>query len=261
MFFSVSWISGRFNVAFRLETGVFSQKKRQQERKSDMKIKALPEEERPMEKGLYLGMEQLSNAELIALLLNSGTKEKSAIAVAEEILSLGAGISGLRDLSAQELMHVAGVGKGKAARILAALELGKRIAARPEGRPVNVNSPDDIAGLFMEELRGLKKETFRALFLNAKGDIISAETISVGELTSTLVHPREVFHAAVKKSAAAVVFIHNHPSGDPSPSREDIETTRRLTDCGRLLGIRVLDHLIIGDGRYVSMQASGAVDF
>lgn len=225
-----------------------------------MKIKGLPAEERPMEKGLYYGMNQLSNAELIALLLNSGTKEKSAIALAEDVIGMGCGISGLREVSAQELMEIRGIGKGKAARILAAMELGKRISARPEGRPVNVNSPDDIAGIFMEEMRNLKKETFRALFLNAKGDITAVETISVGELTSTLVHPREVFHAAVKKSAAAVILVHNHPSGDPTPSDEDIETTRRLMECGRILGIRVLDHLIIGNGKYVSIHASGVMD-
>ena len=109
----------------------------------------------------------------------------------------------------------------------------------------------------MEELRYLKQETFRILLLNAKGDIISIETISAGELTSTLVHPREVFRPAVKKSAAAMVLVHNHPSGDPQPSSEDVETTFRLQECGRLMGIRVLDHLVIGDGTYISMVSEG----
>ena len=111
----------------------------------------------------------------------------------------------------------------------------------------------------MEEMRRLKKETFKALLLSSKGGVISVETISVGELNSTLVHPREVFSAAVKKSAAAIVFIHNHPSGDPRPSAEDFATTKRLADCGELLGIRVVDHLVIGDGRYVSMRAMGKI--
>ncbi len=222
-----------------------------------MKIKSLPAEERPMEKGLYQGMERLSNTELLALIINSGTKEQSAIALAEEVIGQGAGIFRLREMTPQELMEIRGIGKGKAARILAALELGKRAAARPMGKPVNVGSPDSIAALFMEELRYLKQETFRILLLNAKGDVISTETISAGELTSTLVHPREVFRPAVKKSAAAVVLIHNHPSGDPQPSREDVETTFRLKECGRLMGIRVLDHLVIGDGAYVSMMTEG----
>ena len=123
----------------------------------------------------------------------------------------------------------------------------------------NKLTDEDIAELFMEEMRRLKKETFKALLLSSKGGVISVETISVGELNSTLVHPREVFSAAVKKSAAAIVFIHNHPSGDPRPSAEDFATTKRLADCGELLGIRVVDHLVIGDGRYVSMRAMGKI--
>jgi len=222
-----------------------------------MKIKALPAEERPMEKGLFRGMEHLSNTELLALIINSGTKEQSAIALAEEVIGQGEGIFRLREMSAQELMAIRGIGRGKAARILAALEFGKRAAAKPAGRPVNVSSPEEIAALFMEELRYLKKETFHTLLLNAKGDIISSEMISEGELTSTLVHPREVFRPAVKKSAAAVVLMHNHPSGDPLPSEEDVDTTLRLQQCGRLMGIRVLDHVVIGDGTYVSMVKEG----
>lgn len=222
-----------------------------------MKIKALPEEERPMEKGLYLGMECLSNTELLALLINSGTREKSAIALAQEVIGQGEGIFRLRELSPQELMAIPGIGRGKAARILAALELGKRVSARPAGNPVNVADPDEVAALFMEELRYLKQETFRIVLLNAKGSLISVETISVGELTTTVVHPREVFRPAVKKSAAAVILIHNHPSGDPNPSREDVNLTFRLQECGRMMGIRVLDHLVMGDGTYVSMRGAG----
>ena len=225
-----------------------------------MKIKLLPAEERPMEKGLFQGMERLSNTELLALIINSGTKEQSAIALAEEVIGQGDGIFRLRDMTPQELMEIHGIGKGKAARILAALELGKRASARPFGNPVNVDSADSIAALFMEDLRYLKQETFRILLLNAKGGVISIDTISAGELTSTLVHPREVFRPAVKKSAAAVVLVHNHPSGDPQPSQEDVEVTFRLQECGRLMGIRVLDHLIIGDGIYVSMLSEGLMN-
>lgn len=224
-----------------------------------MKIKALPAEERPMEKGLFQGMERLSNAELLALIINSGTKEKSAIALAEDVIGIGEGLFHLHEMSPQELMEIHGIGKGKAARILAALELGKRVSSRPAANPVNVNSPEDIASLFMEEMRSLKQETFRCLLLNAKGDMISAENISVGELTSTLVHPREVFRPAIRKSAAAVILLHNHPSGDPKPSQEDLDTTVRLMECGRLMGIRVLDHLVIGDGTYVSMRELGVM--
>lgn len=224
-----------------------------------MKIKALPKEERPMEKGLFQGIENLSNTELLALIINTGTREKSALSLAQEVISYSRGIFYLREMTYEELMKIKGIGKGKAARILAAMELGKRVASKPSGSPVNISDSDEIASLFMEEMRYCKKEIFKTLLLNSKGDILSIETVSVGELTSTLVHPREVFLPAVKKSAAAIVLIHNHPSGDPTPSKEDIDTTCRLMECGRLLGIRVLDHLVIGDGRYVSI--SGLVDF
>lgn len=211
-----------------------------------MKIKSLPKDERPVEKAMLAGVESLSNAELLAVILGSGTKEKSAIGLAE-----------LADCTAQELTNICGIGQFKAARILASVELGKRIATRPRTRRMSAGDAEQVAALFMEDMRYSKRETFKALLLNAKGEIISIETVSVGELTSTLVHPREVFHQAVKKSAAAILFVHNHPSGDPTPSEEDIRTTKMLIDCGNLLRIKVVDHLVIGDGRYVSMQGMG----
>ncbi len=222
-----------------------------------MKIKALPSEERPMEKGVYFGVESLSNTELLALIINTGTQEKSAINLAQEVIGCSGGVFGLRELTVEELTAVKGIGKSKAIRIMASLELGKRMAAKPTDKPSNINHADQVAAMFMEELRYCKKENFKALLLNAKGDILSVDTVSVGELTSTLVHPREVFCNAVKKSAAAVILVHNHPSGDPTPSKEDIETTLRLKQCGEMLGINVLDHLIIGDGRYISIKGMG----
>lgn len=225
-----------------------------------MKIKYLPEEERPVEKSLSMGIESLTNGELLALLINSGTREKSAMALAEEVLAKNkSGISYLRETSPEELMTIRGIGSSKAARIMAAVELGKRIASKPAKKGVRIESDEDVAELFMEELRCKKKEIFKALLLDSKGRVISAETVSVGELTSTLVHPREVFSQAVKKSAAAVVFVHNHPSGDPSPSREDFATTERLVACGNLLGIKVLDHIVVGDGKYISIKAMGKI--
>lgn len=225
-----------------------------------MKIKALPEYERPMEKCLSIGVERLSNSELIALLINSGTREKSAVALAEEILAQDrSGIGYLRESSVQELMNIKGIGSSKAARIMAAVELGKRIASKPVQKGMKIQDDEDVAKLFMEEMRGLKKEVFKAVLLDSKGGVISVETVSVGELGSTIVHPREVFSQAVKKSAAAIVFVHNHPSGEPRPSGEDIATTNRLIECGELLGIRVVDHLVIGDGRYMSLRAMGKI--
>ena len=225
-----------------------------------MKIKLLPEEERPVEKCLSHGISSLANRELLALLINSGTKDKSAMEVAEEVLAKDkAGISFLREASVEELISIDGIGKTKATRIVAAVELGKRVASKTICSGMHVQDDKDVASLFMEKLRYQKKEFFEVLLLNSKGAVISIETISVGELNSTIVHPREVFASAVKKSAAAIIFIHNHPSGDPTPSEDDFVTTSRLVECGRLLGIRVADHLVIGDGKYVSMRAIGKI--
>ena len=225
-----------------------------------MKIKFLPEEERPIEKSISYGIDSLSNRELIALLLNSGTRQKSAMEVAEEVLAIDeTGIGYLREISMEELVSIKGVGVSKATRLLAAVELGKRIAQKPVYSGISIESDKDVADLFMEDLRFQKKEHFKAVLLTAKGKVISIETISVGELNSAIVHPREAFSKAVKKSAAAIVFVHNHPSGDATPSEEDLLTTARLVECGNLLGIKVADHLIIGDGRYTSMRAIGKI--
>ena len=223
-----------------------------------MKIKALPRNERPVEKTVSKGVSALSNSELLAILLGSGTREKSAIGLAEDVISKDIeGISYLAESSVQELMSINGIGQSKAARIMAAVELGKRIATAPRTKRMGVESSENIARMFIEDMRYEKRELFKALLLNPRGEIISVETISVGELTSTLVHPREVFNQAVKKSAAGIVFVHNHPSGNPEPSGEDIKTTERLSACGRLLGIVVIDHIIIADGQYCSMQRLG----
>jgi len=225
-----------------------------------MKIKSLPQSERPVEKSMSQGIGRLSNPELLAILLGTGTREKSAIGLAEDIIAADRrGISYLAESSVEELMKINGVGQFKAARVMAAVELGKRISTSPRSKRVHVKSTDEIARLFLDDMRYENREVFKALLLNPKSEIICIETVSVGELTSTLIHPREVFSQAVKRSAAGVVFVHNHPSGDPTPSQEDIETTERLEACGTLLGIKVIDHIIIGDGRYVSLKSSGYI--
>ncbi len=225
-----------------------------------MQIKFLPENERPVEKAMRQGIGILSNSELIALILHTGTRNKSAIGLGEDVLSsFSDGISGLGGCSMEDLLHIDGIGPSKACSLMAAVELGKRIAsAMPKERTV-IHGSEDVARLVMEEMRYLKKEHFRCVLVNAKGEIITVDDVSVGELSSTVIHPREVFQAAVRKSASAVIFIHNHPSGDPTPSREDIQTTERLIDAGRLLGIRVLDHVIIGNGRFESLGAMGLI--
>lgn len=223
-----------------------------------MKIKSLPRDERPVEKSISRGISSLSNSELIAVLIGSGSSEKSAIGLAEDIIAFAdGGIAGLAQYSPEELMSLKGIGSFKAARIMAAVELGKRISTAPRTKRVCISGSEEVAKLFIEDMRYEKREIFKALLLNPRGEIMAIETVSVGELTSTLVHPREVFNMAVKRSAAGIVFVHNHPSGDPSPSEADIDTTQRLQACGKILGINVIDHIIIGDGKYSSLQSLG----
>lgn len=226
-----------------------------------MTIKSLPIEERPIEKAVSHGIKALSNTELLALILHTGSRGKSALHLAEEVLSKDTkGLTYLGEADLDELLELTGIGTAKACTILAAVELGKRISQSPRDSKVSINSTQAVANLFMEDMRYLKKEYFKTCMVNTKGEVIYIDNVSVGELSSTLVHPREVYTAAIKKSAAGVIFVHNHPSGDPTPSQEDIVTTERLRDSGDLLGIRVLDHIIIGDGEYSSLKAMGIID-
>lgn len=225
-----------------------------------MKIKEIPKGERPKEKCVLEGVKSLSNAELLALLINTGTRDLSAIDIASKILCLDEqGITYLNEVSIEELLSVDGIGEAKATRIMAALELGKRISTKPKERLSYVEDDVSVSNLFMEEIRYLNQETFRALLLDSKGGVISKETISIGELGSTAAGPREAFAMAIKRGAASVIFVHNHPSGDPTPSRQDIETTKRLVECGKILGIKVLDHIIIGDGSHTSLRNIGVI--
>jgi len=226
-----------------------------------MSIKHLPEEERPIEKALHRGIETLSNGELLALILKTGNSNQSAMGLAENIMKvLDGGLSGLLNATPQELMGMKGIGKSKACALSAVGELAKRIYLKPIREKYLVDCAQDVAGFFMEELRYEKKEHFRILMLNAKGAVIGAEGISIGGLTSTAVHPREVFSPAIRKNASTIVLVHNHPSGDPTPSSEDVALTKRIQGAGKLIGIKVLDHVIIGDGRYVSLLGEGYIE-
>lgn len=223
-----------------------------------MNIRELPDSERPREKLLKEGKEKLSNTEILSILVGSGTKERSAMEVASEIISLDrTGIKFLSDCRPEELSKVKGIGKARACEILAAVELGKRIASIPAEEKDVIKSSSNIADIFMERMRYYKKEHFLSIMINAKGQIIEETEVSIGDLCSSTTHPREVFVDAVRRSAGSVIFVHNHPSGDPTPSEMDIATNRRLMEAGEILGIPVLDHIIIGDGKYVSMRAAG----
>ena len=221
-----------------------------------MLIKSLPEEERPQEKALRNGVGALSDAELIALIIRTGRHSASSISLAEDILSIcDEGLFSMGTFDTDDLLSISGIGPGKACTLMAAVELGKRIAASRKTEKYMADDPDSIAEMFMEDLRYERKEYFKSVIVNTKSEIVSVDNISVGEMTKTIVHPREVFSKAIKKGAYGIIFVHNHPSGDPTPSEEDIRTTARLVEGGDILGIKVLDHVIIGDGRYESLRA------
>jgi DNA repair protein RadC len=220
-------------------------------------IRDVPSEERPRERMLQYGAAALNHSELLAILLRTGTIAESAIHVAQRIIRESGGLRHLASMSVEELIRIKGIGAAKALQIKAGLELGKRVAKSSFGERLIIRSPEDVSSFMMEELRYELKEKFVTIFLNTKNHIISHEVLSIGSLNSTVVHPREVFRAAIQKSSSAIICVHNHPSGDPTPSSDDIEMTRRLKEAGAIVGIDVLDHVIIGDQTFVSLKEQG----
>jgi DNA repair protein RadC len=224
-------------------------------------IKEWPEDERPRERLMKLGADALSEAQLLAIVLSTGdaSSRRSALDLAMHLVHTFGGLRALDAASTAELRQMKGIGPAKATTIKAALELGKRLSGEPARRNFKVNSPQDLVNYFQPRLQHLRKEVFKAVLLNTKHQVLKDVTVSEGSLSASLVHPREAFLPAIKESAAAVIFLHNHPSGDPTPSTEDRELTRRLAEVGQLVGINVLDHIIIGSGTpgYISFRDAG----
>ncbi|WP_269412072.1 RadC family protein [Lentibacillus daqui] len=220
-------------------------------------IKDVPREDRPRERLLKLGPGQLSNQELCAILLGSGTREESVMVLAQRLISHFEGLHLLKEATIEELTTIKGIGPAKGVLLLAAFELGKRMNQYTPNDRYVIRTPKDGADYIMEEMRGLNQEHFVVLFLNTKNQIIHRQTIFIGSLNASIVHPREIFREAVKRSAASIICAHNHPSGDPSPSQEDIHVTRRLVESGKMIGIELLDHLVIGDRKFASLKEKG----
>lgn len=220
-------------------------------------LRDVPKEERPRERMLQYGAKALSNAELLAILLRTGTVSETAVSLAQRLLRECGSLRQLAELSLDQFLRIKGIGTTKALQVMAGIELGRRISRSAAGERAQIRSPRDAAAYLMEDLRYLKKEHFVCLFLNTKNQVIGEETLSIGSLNASIVHPREVFLAAIRRSSAAIICAHNHPSGDPTPSADDIEITRRLKEAGQIIGIEVLDHLIIGDGNFVSLKEKG----
>jgi DNA repair protein RadC len=222
-------------------------------------IKDWPEGERPREKLLKDGAHSLTVAQLLAIILRTGDGGKSALDLAIEILNTFEELRKIEMASFTEFSSIKGMGKAKITQLKAAFELGRRLAEEPFIRGSAFSSGHDVYSYYHGRLKNLKKEVFYCLMLDAKNRILKDYRISEGTLTNSLIHPREAFKDAIKESAASVIFVHNHPSGDPGPSREDILITERLVTVGDLIGIRVLDHIIVGDGKYMSMREKGYI--
>lgn len=223
-------------------------------------IKEWPESDRPREKLLEKGPDALSNAELLAIILRTGDAStgQSALDYGRVLMTrFEDSLRRLEEASVQEICTLKGIGPAKAAQIKAALEIGKRFAQEELKRGEPFRSSSEVFNHYREHLGGLKKEEFHVLLLDAKNRKIKDVRVSEGSLTSSLVHPREVFNPVIRESAAAVILVHNHPSGDPSPSQEDLHITRRLREIGEVMGVRVLDHVIVGKGKYVSFVDDG----
>ncbi|MBN2853809.1 MAG: DNA repair protein RadC [Clostridia bacterium] len=227
--------------------------------KERLTIKQLPEMDRPYEKMEKMGCQVLSDAELLAIIIKTGYRNETSVDLARKLLH-DEGLEYIKKVTLEQLKKQKGIGRVKALQLIALRELSVRMAALQFKENGNfISSPEDVSGYLMERMRYLKKEIFKLLILDNKNKILKEESISVGSLDQTIVHPREVFYEAIRHMAKSVILVHNHPSGDPKPSQNDIETTDRLVECGNLIGIKVLDHIIIGNGMTYSFKNHGLI--
>ncbi|HOX36927.1 MAG TPA: DNA repair protein RadC [Candidatus Brocadiia bacterium] len=222
-------------------------------------MKEIPEDERPRERLLKCGADALSEAELLAIIIRDGTPEMSAVGLAHALLARFGSLRNLSRAGAPEITKVKGIGKAKAAQILAALAVGRRASSETARTGDLFDSPERVFDYFRAGFRDLKQETFHVVLLDTKHRLLKTSRIFAGTLNLSTVHPREIFNEAIRESAAAVIFVHNHPSGDPTPSREDIALTKRLKEVGELVGIKALDHVIIGGDGFTSLASLGIV--
>jgi DNA repair protein RadC len=222
-----------------------------------LSVREWPESERPSEKLAQYGASALSTAELLAIILRTGTPREDVVALAQRLLVQKGGLLGLADTSMTELAAEHGLGLAKGAQLKAALELGKRLLQDPRAARAQVRSPKDVADLVMWEMGLLQQEVLRTILLNTKNHVIASPVIYQGSLNTSVIRVGELFREAVKHNCAAMVVVHNHPSGDPTPSPEDVAVTREIVAAGKLLDIEVLDHLVIGHQRFVSLKERG----
>lgn len=228
--------------------------------KDNLRIMDIPESERPKEKLLTYGAETLNNSELLAIILKTGTRTENVISLSERLLKELDGLDGILDANVSDITKIKGIKDGKASQILALAELFKRFKTIRSGkRNIKISSPIDLFGYLEGEMSCLNQEVLKVILLNTKNCIIGVKDIFIGSLNNSIVHPREVFKAAIKKSSASIIICHNHPSGDPTPSSEDIKITLRIKECGSIIGIQLLDHIIIGNNKYISLKEEGLI--
>lgn len=220
-------------------------------------IRDLPQDQRPRERLIHAGSRALANAELLAIILRTGSGGESVVRLAERLLAHFGGLPGLGKATIAELCEVKGIGPAKAVEIKAALELGRRLLiASPEERP-QVTTPADAANLLMSEMMFLEQEHLRLVLLDTRNRVLKTPTIYIGNINTSVIRVGELFRAAIKENSAAFIMLHNHPSGDPSPSSQDISVTRQVVSAGKLLHIELLDHIIIGRQKWVSLKERG----
>lgn len=227
---------------------------------NDLKITDIPIEERPIEKLIALGPEVLSNTELLAVILRCGVKGENILTLSKRILTELDGLDGIKDVSYAQITKIKGIKKVKGAQILALSELFNRFnTLRTNIDKISIKTPKDISIMLINEMSSLNQEVLKLIVLNTKNKIIKVRDIFKGSLNSSIVHPREIYSEAIKSGGASIIICHNHPSGDPSPSKEDINITLRIKECGKIIGIELLDHIIIGDMKYISLKEKGII--
>ena len=227
---------------------------------SSLKIKDIPQNERPKEKLLTYGAESLSNSELLAIILRTGTQGENVLQLSSRLLSELEGLDGVLSANFNDITSIKGIKEGKASQILALSELFRRFRTlKSMKKDIKINSPKDLADLLMGEMNELVQEVLKVVLLSTKNIIVGSKDVFKGSLNMSVVHPREIFKQAIDKNSASIIICHNHPSGDPTPSKEDINITLRIKECGNIMGIQLVDHIIIGNNKFVSLKERGLI--
>ncbi|MGG7176796.1 RadC family protein [Clostridium paraputrificum] len=227
---------------------------------NNLKIMDIPIEERPIEKLISFGADTLSNSELLAIILRCGVRGENVLTLSQRILSKLDGINGILNASYKDVTSIKGVKDVKGSQILALAELFRRFnTLKANADRISINSPRDIGNMLMGEMAYLNQEVLKLIILNTKNKIIKVKDVFKGSLNSSIVHPREIYCEAIKCGGASIIICHNHPSGDPSPSKEDINITLRIKECGKIIGIDLLDHIILGDKDFISLKEKGII--